>query len=105
MNKAYWLLLLVASFDLAGTTLTKLWSLPSGSNWYLVGGCICFLLDMTFWMVSLSHGVSMAKATIFLALINCVIGVVVGVSLGESLSFMNWVGVVLGITAVTMLAT
>jgi multidrug transporter EmrE-like cation transporter len=99
------LLLLVVLFDLAGCTLTKWWSLPNGSNWHLVGGCICFLLDMTFWMSALSNGVSMAKATIFLAVTSCVIGVAVGVGFGESLSVMNWVGVALGITAVAMLAT
>jgi multidrug transporter EmrE-like cation transporter len=92
----FWTLILIGGFlEVLGDYFFKKESYPIGLVAYLCGA--------VFWALSLRYE-SLSKAVILFGVTNALISVAIGIHwLEESLSFQQWMGVILGATAIALI--
>jgi drug/metabolite transporter (DMT)-like permease len=55
------------------------------------------------WLMSMRAGMTLSKGVVLFAVIQSMLGIVIGTYMGEKLSPTQWVGVGLGITAILLI--
>lgn len=95
-------LFLGVSLEVIGDILFKKWSSGLGYS-LLILGLITYALGTVFWAVSLKYEL-LSKAISVFTILNLIAVILVGVIFfKEDLSFMNKVGIVLGVISVVLL--
>lgn len=96
------LVILAISGEVIGDILFKKWSL-NGKNAILTTGFIIYSIGTLFWAFSLKYEV-LSKAISVLTILNLIIIVLIGVLyFNENLSFMNKIGISLGILSMILI--
>ncbi|MFA5125598.1 MAG: SMR family transporter [archaeon] len=96
-------LILVATFlEVVGDVFFKKWSLGE-SNWILILGFVIYFIGTVFWAFSLKYGF-LSKAISVLTILNLIAVVLVGVLyFKEDLSFINKIGIAVGVLSIILI--
>ncbi|KTT13765.1 hypothetical protein NS2R_03100 [Pseudomonas oryzihabitans] len=98
------LLCLLVIFELTGDTLAKFFAI-SGKYYYLFGGMFFMLIGNVCWQFLLRQGVDLALGGVLFGVIVAIGLVLIGtLFFGEKLSTSQWIGVVVGIFSIGLLA-
>jgi len=96
------LIILATALEVAGDIFFKKWSL-GGKNMVLILGFIIYTIGTIFWAFSLKYDF-LSKAISVLSILNLIIVVLVGVLyFNETLSFVNKIGIALGILSLVLI--
>ena len=104
--KINWLLIGIIAVNLIFSTLgdicAKLWGITNHQKWLYIGLALNLVTILAFMGIVRTGGLAIA-ATIVL-IITIIIGVMVGhFVFGESIFFIQWVGIVLGLIAIPLI--
>jgi len=96
------LVLLATAFEVAGDIFFKKWTI-GGKNILLITGFLIYTIGTIFWAISLKYDY-LSKAITVLSILNLIIVVLIGVLyFNESLSFINKIGIALGVLSVILI--
>jgi len=96
------LIVLAVAFEVAGDIFFKKWSVES-KNLLLYVGLFVYFIGSVFWAVSLKYE-HLSKAISVFTVLNLIIVVLVGVLyFKEDLSFINRIGIGLGVLSIILI--
>jgi len=96
------LIILATVLEVTGDIFFKKWSM-GGKNVILILGFIIYTIGTIFWAFSLKYDF-LSRAISVLSILNLIIVVLVGVLyFNETLSFVNKIGIVLGILSLVLI--
>ena len=96
------LLFIAVALEIFSDILFKKWALGSKNSLFIIG-LIIYMIGTVFWAVSLKYEF-LSKAISVFAVLNLIVLVLVGVVLfKEDLSFINKIGIGLGVLSVILI--
>jgi len=96
------LIIIATLLEVAGDIFFKKWGL-GGKNILLISGFVIYAIGIVFWAFSLKYDF-LSKAISILSILNLIIVVLVGVLyFNETLSFINKIGIAMGILSLVLI--
>ena len=96
------LILIATLFEVIGDILLKYWAIDNNQH-YLLAGLGVYFIGVVFWAFSLRYDY-LSRAISIIVILNLIIVVLIGVYMfKEQLSFVNKIGIGLGILSVILL--
>ncbi len=93
------MILLATALEVVGDTLFKKWSIEN-NNILLITGLFIYFIGTIFWAISLKYEFLSKSISIF-SILNLIVIVLIGVIIfKEDLTFLNKVGIGLGIISI-----
>jgi drug/metabolite transporter (DMT)-like permease len=94
-----------ALLALGGDYGCKRWQVGSGRQLAaLLVGVACYEVNTLLWVLSLRAGGQLTELAVVFSLVSLLGGVAMGLAFGERLDWLGWLGVVLAIAAVVLVA-